>query len=128
MKISIIPSERTVSVDDAHRVIDMTGVNQTLHVLRFDTLTGKGRAWHQDANGDCWQRDVLDVAPYQVLLDRWTAAAPPPPPPPPPPVDASDLENLQKEIKALALSVADVGGLTAAQMKALFKQKWDNLP
>jgi len=69
---------------------------------------------------------VLDFTPHQVFMDRWTAAAPSPPPPPPPPVDASDLANLQKEVKALALCVAQVGGLTVAQMKTLFKQKWDS--
>lgn len=52
----------------------------------------------------------------------------PPTPPPQPPVDQSDLDNVQKTIKALALCVAQVGGLTNAQMKALFKTKYDSLP
>ena len=126
MQITIVPSDHRVDVDGELRVIDMAGVDPTLHALKFDTVVGKGRAWHKDANGDCWQADVLDFTPHQVFMDRWTAAAPSPPPPPPPPVDASDLANLQKEVKALALCVAQVGGLTVAQMKTLFKQKWDS--
>ena len=47
---------------------------------------------------------------------------------PKPPLDLSDVNNLEKGLKALALCVAQVGGLTVAQMKTLFKQKWDSLP
>ena len=47
---------------------------------------------------------------------------------PPPPRDRSNVDNLEKTLKALALCVAQVGGLTVPQMKALFKQKWDALP
>ena len=47
---------------------------------------------------------------------------------PKPPIDLSNLDNIEKNLKALALCVAQVGGLTVPQMKALFKQKWDTLP
>lgn len=47
---------------------------------------------------------------------------------PKPPLDRSDINNLEKSLKALALCVAQVGGLTVPQMKAIFKQKWDALP
>lgn len=47
---------------------------------------------------------------------------------PKPPVDLSDTNNVEKVLKALALCVAQVGGLTPAQMKTLFKQKFDALP
>ena len=56
------------------------------------------------------------------LLAEWATFVPPVP------VDRSDINQIQKEIKALALCVAQVGGLTVAQMKTLFKQKWDSLP
>lgn len=47
----------------------------------------------------------------------------------PAPVDLSDIDNAQdKALKALALCVAQIGGLTVPQMKALFRQKWDLLP
>jgi len=69
-----------------------------------------------------------DFTPYQVFVDRWTAAAPPPPPPPPPPVDQSNSDNLTKPDKAILLCVAQVGGLTNAQIKTMFKTKYDSLP
>ena len=47
---------------------------------------------------------------------------------PRPPIDISDMNNIEKGLKALALCVAQVGGLTVPQMKALFKTKWDSLP
>jgi hypothetical protein len=47
--------------------------------------------------------------------------------PAPSPVDLSNVDNLERAFKALALCVAQVGGLTPAQMKAMFKQKYDAL-
>ena len=47
---------------------------------------------------------------------------------PKPPIDFSDMNNLEKGLKALALCVAQVGGLTVPQMKTVFKAKWDSLP
>lgn len=43
-------------------------------------------------------------------------------------IDLSNVDNLGKALKAMALCVAQVGGLTVPQLKALFKQKWDALP
>lgn len=48
--------------------------------------------------------------------------------PPPTPPDLSNIDNIEKGLKALALCVAQVGGLTIPQMRTLFKQKWDQLP
>ena len=128
MKIQLSAAKGYFAVDGDWRTVDLSGLEPTIQSLYFDTVLGKGRAWHQDAIGDCWQADVLDLALYQVYLDRWTAAAPPPPPPPPPPIDLSDVDNLEKTMKALALCIAQIGGLTVTQMKTLFKQKWDSLP
>jgi len=47
---------------------------------------------------------------------------------PKPPIDFSDVNNIEKGLKALALCVAQIGGLTVPQLKTLFKQKWDGLP
>jgi hypothetical protein len=70
---------------------------------------------------------ITDLSPFQVYVDRWVAAASPPPPPDPP-IDLSDLDNMEKAIKVLALCIAGLNGITNAQMKTLFKQKWDSLP
>lgn len=44
-----------------------------------------------------------------------------------PPRDLSELDNLDKTLKAALLCVAHVGGLTPIQMKALFKAKFEAL-
>lgn len=47
---------------------------------------------------------------------------------PKPPIDQSDLNNIEKRDKAILLCVAQVGGLTVAQIRTMFKQKFDSLP
>ncbi len=66
---------------------------------------------------------------YQEYLD-WLKAGntPSPADPPPAPIDYSDINNMEKAFKALALCIAQVGGLTVVQMKTLFQQKWQGLP
>lgn len=44
------------------------------------------------------------------------------------PVDQGDLDRMSKQMKALALCIAQVGGLTNAQMKTMYKAKYDSLP
>lgn len=43
------------------------------------------------------------------------------------PVDISDVDNLNKVLKALALCVAEAAGWTVPQLKSKFKQKYDLL-
>ena len=65
-----------------------------------------------------------------VEYQKWLAAGntPQPADPDPVPIDFSNLDNIEKGLKALALCIAQLNGLTPAQMKTLFKQKWDQLP
>lgn len=60
---------------------------------------------------------------------EWLAAGntPLPADPEPTPIDLSNVDNLERALKALALVVADVSGRTPLQIKQLFKQKWDLL-
>lgn len=44
------------------------------------------------------------------------------------PIDQSDLNNIEKRDKAILLCIAQVGGLTVAQIRAMFKAKYDSLP
>lgn len=48
--------------------------------------------------------------------------------PDPAPVDYSDSNNIDKTLQALMLCIAQVGGLTIPQAKALFKSKFNLLP
>ncbi len=43
------------------------------------------------------------------------------------PLDRSNIDMIQRELKALALCVAQVGGLTVPQMKALYRAKWESM-
>jgi len=73
--------------------------------------------------------DLVPEASY-VEFKKWLADGntPLPADPAPVPIDWSDLNNIEKGLKALALCVAQGDGLTHAQMNARFKQKWDSLP
>lgn len=67
-----------------------------------------------------------DWAEYQMWLAQGNT--PQPTDPAPSPIDRSDLDLIEKGMKALALCIAQLNGITPAQMKMLFKQKWDGLP
>lgn len=125
MKITIVQSDSVVGVDGVFRQVSLAGFDPTIHAVQFDTVKAKGQIeFLADLDPRPGNQVFTDFTPYQVFVDRWTAAAPPPPPP----VDRSDMDNLSKTDKTLALCIAQVGGLTVAQMKMLFKQKWDSLP
>lgn len=47
---------------------------------------------------------------------------------PKPPIDFSDVDNVEKALKALGLVTAAWNGKTPAQLKAAFKTAWDSLP
>lgn len=63
------------------------------------------------------QEEVEDAHPDVVAFTR-----------PRPVRDSADSENLDKAGKALLLCLAQVGGLTPVQMKALFRAKHETLP
>jgi len=48
--------------------------------------------------------------------------------PKPIPPNGSNIDNAERKTLAMALALADVGGLTRAQIKALYKAKYDSLP
>jgi len=127
MKISLVKDDAVMGVDGVFRTVDVSDLDATIHALQFDTAAGKGRIWFK-AESDKGQADLTDFAPYQVFVDRWTAAAPPPPPPPKPPIDFSDVENVEKALKALGLVVAAWNGKTRVELRAAFKTAWDSLP
>lgn len=70
--------------------------------------------------------DNVDYQRYQA----WLAAGntPTPKDADPTPIDQSDVDNIEKQIKALALVTAQWNGKTVAQLKTAFKTAFDNLP
>ena len=66
---------------------------------------------------------------WQAFLE-WQAQGniPQPKDPDPLPIDFSNFDNNDKGVKAMALVMAQLNGTPLAQIKALFKQKWDSLP
>lgn len=135
MIVTIIQKDSVVGVDGIFRQVDMKDLDPTIHAVQFSTIKGRG---HVEFSPDVEPRqgnlDIIDLSPYQVYVDRWTAAAPPsplpppPPPPPSPPVDRSDLDKIDKQIKAVILAAALMSGKTQAQAKTAYKQAWDSLP
>lgn len=61
---------------------------------------------------------------------KWLALGnvPEPADPDPAPIDFSDVDNVEKALKALGLVVAQWNGKTPAQLKTAFKAAWDSLP
>lgn len=47
---------------------------------------------------------------------------------PRPPIDFSNVDNVEKALKALGLVIAAWNGKTPAQLKDAFKTAWDSLP
>lgn len=47
---------------------------------------------------------------------------------PKPPIDFSDVENVEKALKALGMVAAAWNGKTRQQLRDAFKQAWDSLP
>lgn len=77
-----------------------------------------------------WQHENKSGSIESEFYIRWITEGKPvePADPEPAPVDQSDLDQLQKQMKAVLLCVAQVGGLTAPQMKTMFKNKMDAMP
>ena len=135
MKIAIVKDDSVVGVDGEFRSVDVSDLDDTIQALQFNTTLGRGRIWFK-AETDKGQADLESFTPYQVYLDRWVAAAPIVTPPPPP-VDQSDLDLIQKQLRAAvnltrlycnAVLAGTYTNKTPAQTKADFKQVFDNLP
>jgi hypothetical protein len=80
------------------------------------------------ADGAFIPKDLRNRAWQEYLAWREAGNTPLPADPEPAPMDLSDVNNLDKTLKALALCIAQVGGLSVAQIKTMFKAKYDSLP
>ncbi len=75
-RVTIIPDDNTVLVDGEAREISMAGIDPTIHAVQwFDTA---GEIEYNDGKR---HKKIFSISPFQVFIDRWTAAGPPPPGP-----------------------------------------------
>lgn len=81
---------------------------ETMNRIEFNCTTG--------------ERKVIDLTPEEEAdaLARTAAQSPP--------IDFSDVDNVEKALKALGLVCAAWNGKTPAQLKTAFKTAWDSLP
>lgn len=75
-----------------------------------------------EVNVQTGEHKVIDLTPEEEADALARTAAQPPP------IDQSDIDNLQKALKALGLVCAAWNGKTVPQLKAAFKTAWDSLP
>lgn len=132
MIVTIIPSDGNVLVDGEVRTVDMTGIDPAIHAVQWDGTAGEIEYTRADGRRN---EVIADISPFQVFIDRWTAAEEPPP-------TLAELKVVKRKefvtegVKRVALQVPDwdsietiktVSGLwvshlaanaTAAQLKA----------
>ena len=86
MHITIVPEDGNVGVDGEFRIVDMTGMPESIWAVQFNTETQKGHVeFCEDEDGNRQPNEPLtDFSQYQFMLDRWAAAAPDPAPTPEP--------------------------------------------
>ena len=131
-RITIVPNDNIVIVDGEARTISMAGIDPTIHAVQWFDDVGE-----VEFNDGTPHATIINFAPFQVFVTRWTDAAPPPLTPPT--LDelktVKNREFLAEVVKRVAAQVADwdsietiktVAGLwpaisataTAAQVKA----------
>jgi hypothetical protein len=77
MRVTIVSCGSKVLVDGLVRTIDMTGIDPQIHAIQWhDTLGEIEFVYDFFTNSQRPNVRFTDLSPYQVFIDRWTAAAP----------------------------------------------------
>lgn len=111
MRVSIVVPDGMVIIDGIARQVSMTGVEAGLHAVQWYDTEGEAEYGKPDRRNVA----ISDLAPYQFLIARWTAAAPTPRPPIVPPTkdEQIDLVFRNDAMRALLLELAERGGLAS---------------
>jgi len=91
-KYTIVPADNMVIIDGEAHVVDCAAVDPKIHAIQWSGTAG----WIEFVDADPYDgqcdphRPLTDFAPWQHLIDDWTAAkaAAATPPPAPKPVGA----------------------------------------
>jgi len=129
MRISLIPSDGIAVVGGIARQISFTGIAFNIHAVQFDTIKGKGHIeFLPDLEPRQENTEITDFQPYQVFMDRWTAAAPPPPPPPTPEEIAKVARRAELATEATIDAFIDaLRGATPAQIRTFVQNNVTDL-
>ena len=121
MRISMVVPDGVVVVDGEARHVSMADVPLGLHAVQWDGDVGDVEY------GKPNRRNVAidDLAPYQFLLDRWTAAAPLPWVQVPPPTKEEQMTSTLADpvLAALVGEVAARIGITEADFLTAMKDR-----
>lgn len=130
MKISLVPSDNVAVVGGDARQISFAGIDPTIHAVQFDTVKSKGHVeFLEDIEPRLQNEEITDFAPYQIFVDRWTAAAPPPPPPP----TQAELDRIARRATLATEAAADtfidaLRGATPDQIRTFVQNNVTDLP
>lgn len=77
MRVTIIADDSAVYVGGIARPVDLTDLSSAIHAIQWYDTIGEIEFRYDFASGSQAQNvRFTDFSPYQVFVDRWTAAAP----------------------------------------------------
>lgn len=77
MRVTIVSDDNKVLVGGVARTVDLTGLDPTIWAVQWYSSIGEIEYRYDFAtNSQRPNARFADFSPYQVFVDRWTAAAP----------------------------------------------------
>jgi hypothetical protein len=81
----------------------------------------------RDADGATIPWPPVESEGFKAKIEITAGAIVAPEDPPVPAIDFSDVNNVERGLKALALTFAQITNTPIATVRTIFKQKWDSL-
>jgi hypothetical protein len=79
-RYQILVRDSHVYVDRVEKLVDLTGIDPTIHAVDWNTVSNNGHVEYNDGKRN---ELITDFSPYQQYVDAWNTAPDPPAPPPP---------------------------------------------